>query len=551
MRNSILLFIVLINTLVSAQDTIPTFKQGKKGKCALFNKHNVQITPYIYDCGYGNFHNGISVIHKNGKYGFINYKGKEVVPCIYDHAGYLSEGLIAMSKNGKSGFIDKNGKTIIPFNYTDTHKFSEGLAAVEKNGFTGYINKEGIFVIPPKYDWLSQPFSGGFAAVEKNEKFGFIDRKGNQITEIKYSQVEYFKNGIAKVSYAGVPEAGDYCGLPSINGYIDKTGKEIIPAIYDEARIWDKTKLIIVRKSRNMGAYNFKGKLIIPIKYFSIGRIDKETGFISVEKKTDEGYYDGYVNTKGEEVITPNYKFSSGFIDGYIYGAVYATEEERRVLAQTKTTYSHYRYGVLDSLNTIIIPFKYEEVSQFKNGFFKVKDLTSNGKRIFAYFNKKGEIVIPFKYAAGSSFSEDGHAIVKDKFNSEYYFIDTLGNKVSTPVGFDKIIPFIEENLIAAQKNKKWGFINAKSETVISFQYDKAEIFMNQRARVSINNKYGYINTKGKIIIPIIYDNAPSYFTSKAEEFELNDKKYYFDIDGNEVIDKESITKGIKQPIKE
>jgi len=551
MKIWIILYVLLSKTICFAQDTIPTFKSGKKDKCALFNTYNVQITSYQYDCGYGKFYNGISKVHKNGKYGYINYKGKEVVPCIYDHANDLSEGLIAVSKNGKSGFIDKSGKVQIPFIYSKTSSFSEGLAAVKKNGAVGYINKEGIFVIPPKYDWLSQPFSEGFAVVEKNEKFGYIDRNGNQITEVKYFLAEDFKNGIAKVSYYGVEIAGDYCGFPLISGYINTKGKEFIPAIYDQVTLWEKEKMITVSKDGNIGAYDFNGKLIIPLKYSRIGRVDKETGYIRVEKNTELGYFDGYVTRNGEEKISCKYKLESGFEDGFLYGKRYTTEEERKEFSKIKTTYSYHRSGVLDSLNNIIIPFEYEGVAQFKNGFFRVKDYTNNGMRIVAYFNKVGEKIIPFKYAYGSSFSEDGYALVKNAFDSEYYFIDTNDNMVSTPTGYDEIDAVITENLVAVQKNGKWGFINAKSIVMIPLQFDSAERFYNQMSRVSLHNKYGYINTKGKIIIPIIYDKAPYYFTSKIEELELNDKKYYFDIEGNEIIDKETIIIGINQPIKQ
>lgn len=52
---------------------------------------------------------------KDGKIGFINEKGKLVIPLIYDNVSYFEKnGLVKVSKNRKFGFINKEGKEIIP-----------------------------------------------------------------------------------------------------------------------------------------------------------------------------------------------------------------------------------------------------------------------------------------------------------------------------------------------------------------------------------------------------------------------------------------------------
>lgn len=43
-------------------------------------------------------------------------------------------------KNGRHGFIDNRGKEVIPFNYEDAHDMSEGLAAVKQNGKWGFVS---------------------------------------------------------------------------------------------------------------------------------------------------------------------------------------------------------------------------------------------------------------------------------------------------------------------------------------------------------------------------------------------------------------------------
>jgi hypothetical protein len=52
------------------------------------------------------------VVKLNGKWGFIDTAGKEVIPLKYDVAGWFCEGLAMVILNGKYGFIDKTGKYV-------------------------------------------------------------------------------------------------------------------------------------------------------------------------------------------------------------------------------------------------------------------------------------------------------------------------------------------------------------------------------------------------------------------------------------------------------
>ena len=58
----------------------------------------------------------------------------------------------AVEKNGKRGYIDKTGREVIPCKYADAWDFQEGLALVVKNGKRVYIDKTGREVAPFIYD---------------------------------------------------------------------------------------------------------------------------------------------------------------------------------------------------------------------------------------------------------------------------------------------------------------------------------------------------------------------------------------------------------------
>jgi hypothetical protein len=80
----------------------------------------------------------------NGKWGFVDITGNEVIPMIYEKVRKFSEGFAAVKANDKWGFIDKTGKVLIPFQYTDAYNFYEDFANVSRNGTWLYIDKAGI-----------------------------------------------------------------------------------------------------------------------------------------------------------------------------------------------------------------------------------------------------------------------------------------------------------------------------------------------------------------------------------------------------------------------
>ena len=88
----------------------------------------------------------------NGKWGFINEKGEEVIPFIYEDTTYFHKDYVAVKKDGKWGFINQKGERIIPFLYDDASYFTEGLALVKKDDKYGYINDKNETVLPFIYD---------------------------------------------------------------------------------------------------------------------------------------------------------------------------------------------------------------------------------------------------------------------------------------------------------------------------------------------------------------------------------------------------------------
>ena len=110
---------------------------------------------------------------------------------------------IPKERNGKVGFVDSRGKEIIPFKYDNTivektgsrtitrtisldeFRFTKGIALVLLKGKWGGIDKSGKVIIPIKYDYIGTFSENGEAYVKNGDHMNIIDRAGTE-SEINY-----------------------------------------------------------------------------------------------------------------------------------------------------------------------------------------------------------------------------------------------------------------------------------------------------------------------------------------------------------------------------
>lgn len=116
----------------------------------------------------------------NGKYGFMDKTGKELIAPTYDFASEFSEELSAVKLDKKYGFIDKTGKIIIPLKYDQAGSFSEGLALVKVGNKYGFIDQTLKIIIPLKYDYAAA-FKNGIAEVRIADREFYIDKTAKEV----------------------------------------------------------------------------------------------------------------------------------------------------------------------------------------------------------------------------------------------------------------------------------------------------------------------------------------------------------------------------------
>ncbi len=259
---------------------------------------NVENVDWLIEPQYeyaGSFRYGLARIHINTHFGMIN-KANRII--LYSKK-YIS---IDVSKNGDTIITQTSSKIGSLLSYTVNHtkknRWKPQNVNYEINQTAGlklisdwdsvrynysYLDLSGNVTVPiGTYDYAS-PFSESLAAVGNNNKVGFIDVKGNLVIPLQYHRTLMFSEGYCPVI------------LEENSGwiFIDKTGKIMIDAIFDEID-WNgfSEGLCCVKLKNNpkWGYIDKTGKLIIPAVFDGGGIFSENVAPVKVGTKW------GYIN---------------------------------------------------------------------------------------------------------------------------------------------------------------------------------------------------------------------------------------------------------------
>ncbi len=89
---------------------------------------------------YGGYMGDFTV--EGGKFGIIDYDGKEIIPCIYDSADIYMDGFMKVKIDGQTMVIDYNGKPLDVFCEKDSIENSELLLRAKIERINQFLNAE-------------------------------------------------------------------------------------------------------------------------------------------------------------------------------------------------------------------------------------------------------------------------------------------------------------------------------------------------------------------------------------------------------------------------
>lgn len=352
------------------------------------------------------FKNGHAYV-KGGKGLYINTKGEydgyiDCGPIICSRTPRGEHGYIYSKKEGnKVGWVDYAGKEIIPCIYDSTDRYRSYISLEDENQYIivclnkkyGIFNLKGKVILELEHDRVYKLDSLWCSCI--NNKMALFAEDGRRLTPHKYDNLSDFMGNILKVEADGK------------FGFINKEGQEVVPIIYDNVEISSQGNYVILSLKENSCMVSSDGKEICQLKYDTIDAINEEVGLAKVYRNN---YY-GFIDTKGNEVIPLKYCYAENFIKEY---------------AKVKSSigFDSNQYGLINAKGEEVVPLQYNWVGDFVNvdlGIIMVQDEKNVG--IYDLFNRK-ELIAP-KYSSCGKYS-DGWLAVKSR--GKWGFVDLEGN---------------------------------------------------------------------------------------------------------------------------
>lgn len=294
----------------------------------------------------------------------------------------ISEDLILFDKNGKYGFINKYGEEIIAPAYVDARQFKEGLSAVRNNrNKWGYIDKEGTLVIPFQFD-RADVFSGGFApaGIFDGRKMGYINTSGEIVIPLIYDETYVFNDD----GYAVVKQGDKY-------GAIDEDNNIIIPLEYNALIIHNEV-VLFKDENEKCGLMNMRGEIIVPAIYEDISwsRDDNGIFFVLQDGKV------ALINKSGEFITDFIFdSYTSFFNEGLALVFI------RNVGLFTNGTVISglNEWAYIDETGEIVIRLGSGVIGDnFNNGVAVIYNIVNNAVGAYGLIDKAGKLVLPCVY---------------------------------------------------------------------------------------------------------------------------------------------------------
>ena len=359
-----------IDSLCQDRDTslpnlIPYRKGDLWGYC---DKNKNLILPAKYSWAEP-FIAGRAIVHfDDKKHGVIDSLGKELLTIGKDTMITIwSNGSVLIEKK----FVDiifvlqKDGSVFRSKKYKLKFPFDENSYVAAKGKKWGVIDNKENVIIPFKFKVVSEIDDKGYIMVtNKDGKRGFINKEGRFI-------IPYFKQGII---IGGFDDDRALIGIgeqfKETWGYMDRTGKTVIPLQYKKAEGFIDG-LAIAGNDKLAGIIDLNGDTILPFKFTSLQWLSNKMYSFSDSLRS------GIIKISGEELFTTRRGSCCSSVAGVFF--VYD-------VANWEGNAFKMRYKVIDKNGNEAFPEKFGVFFPAGPGLISVTD--DDGKSYYMDFNR-------------------------------------------------------------------------------------------------------------------------------------------------------------------
>lgn len=443
----------------------------------------------------------IVIVKKDGYYGLLEIDQSYdksyfwiIKPTLESVSRFDRLGVATVKHQGKFGFLNCSGWIVPPIlDYCCSFNMHQ-LARVVYNKKWGVLDLTGQWRIPPKYEYIDQMTEYGLAAFYEDWKWGLLDNWGNCLLEPVYDFVDRNENN-------------SFCASVSSPCFLDDTYR-IVASVSPEQKPKAPQELepvaFLIYHSRGAKypeyRYGYVDKYgdwkILP-RFLHATPFNKNNDLARARSASTKKW--GLLSRDGQWVVQPAFDKISPFMDK---GTVAFAQKEEKwgLISKDGTWVTGPNVIAIEDQQFYHFPFFYCDPGEkrgFNNGFAPF----DRDHRV-GFIDRSGCIIANAEYKDFCPFSVDGYASVK--FENELWgVINRKGGIVLQPI-YKNLSRFAKNGLAAACRSDQetYGYINVNAEWIIPSQFNYAEEFIYDTARVFFK-KFGdvnWIDRSGKIV---------------------------------------------------
>jgi len=414
---------------------------------------------YRYVCP---FYNNRAIVIKTEnnitRQGAINRKGELVVPLNFQNIWSFSNDIAVVEAQTKEkndlynrtfGYIDTSGNIIREIVYDKIFNFSNEYGLIKSKNKYFFVNKKGNLAFKDSFD-LAFPFDEGYTIIRKGKTWSYLDTLGQRygsfdsisrnevylnhkmtlFTKHKNCLTDFYDYVLLSGNNVLVRDKwkwacfsngkiisewyNSYFSFQNNIAVVEKNKKEALLNSYGKicSKWFDNIEIFLndtISIAKDSNLYYFisnSGNLLFNRSFESANNFSCNRALVKINGKTI------FIDRKGKIVRTRKFSLEGCFIEDLA-----CVSNKKRL------------FGFIDTTGRLSIKCKYEEYSDFNNGFCKVK---LNDR--YGFINKSGTLVIKPQYSYAENFSDSWtgrtlYAKVKDDTDGKDYLINTKDEK--------------------------------------------------------------------------------------------------------------------------
>ena len=428
-------------------------------------------------------------VKNNGKWGFVNSEGKEVIAPIYDDCTIYHGEYAVVCRNREWWVIDVFGNRVSEsicgdsimtfFSYDKSVREIDYYESLEREESRAGNSPSGS----PEHPWDHMYIIKD----DISKTVGLINLNNGTVLNSNYSSISYMELGLFIARGTSTP-GWRYC--------IDESCQEVFPGFETCGIQKGKPFMVCRRYAKQYEACEINGKMVYKIAYSKPLDIPNRADYINFDFVIKYGFvfqngraipateYDDAEDFRGDfAIVSKKYYYSPGSESGF------------------------WLKGVINQDGKEVIPIMNLEIERLGGNLFRITKY--DGAHIFCWGHKDRCLEVDFD-SISELFYDPFHLIdsksdlLEAHYPDGYNLVDENAIPVF-PIHYDSI-SYIFPHRYAVKKNNKYGVLSDTGETIIPFHYDSLYFKSENWIEVTKDGKMGVINIRGALVVPLRYE---------------------------------------------